>query len=147
MVSLESQAQALADAIDAVLPDWVERCVRSRLNEPLPDGVVAATATAGEQARLDVGGAVRRLLDADIDEQRVSPLELLRGAVRYPTEVLRGAGAPGVERDDFSRSRFPDDDYDLTPATWADVDPSLVDVGIAWGAAKAFVHKRRHGST
>jgi hypothetical protein len=64
--------------------------------------------------------------------------------VQYPTEVLRDAGAPAVERDKFSRERFPDDDYDLTPATWADIHPSLADLGIAWGAAKAFEHKRRH---
>ena len=147
MVSLDEQANALADAIDDVLPDWVERCVRARLLEPVPDEVAAAARTAGEQARLDVGAAIRRLLEADVDDQRGNPLALLRGAVRYPTEVLRAAGAPAVERDDFSRERFPDDDYDLTPATWADVDPSLVDLGIAWGAAKAFVHRQRHGST
>ncbi len=134
----------MADAIEALLPDWVERCVRSRLNEPIPDDVVAAARAAGEQARLDVGAAVRRLLEADVDEQRGSPLELLRGAVRYPTEVLRAAGAPAVERDRFSLDRFPDDDYDLTPATWSDIDPTLLDLGIAWGAAKAFVHRQRH---
>jgi hypothetical protein len=144
---LEEQAEALADAIDALLPDWVERCVRDRLNPPVPDDVLAAARSAGEQARAEVGVAVRRLLEADVDEQRGNPLDLLRRAVRYPTEVLRAAGAPAVDRDDFSRSRFPDDDYDLTPATWADVDPSLADLGIAWGAAKAFVHRQRHMRT
>ena len=72
---------------------------------------------------------------------------MLRDAVRYPTEVLRAAGAPAVDRDRFSTDRFPDDDYDLTPATWSDIDPSLLDLGIAWGAAKAFVHRQRHRST
>jgi hypothetical protein len=147
VVSIDEQARALADAIDDVLPDWIERCVRARLNDPVPDDVVAAARAAGEQARLDVGAAIRRLLEADVDDQRGNPLELLRGAVRYPTEVLRAAGAPAVDRDRFSVDRFPDDDYDLTPATWSDVDPSLFDLGIAWGAAKAFVHKQRHRST
>ena len=73
-----------------------------------------------------------------------NPLALLRTAVRYPTKVLHDAGAPVVERDKFSRERFPDDDYDLTPANWSDIDPSLLDLGIAWGAAKAFEHKQRH---
>jgi hypothetical protein len=63
--------------------------------------------------------------------------------VRYPTEVLRRAGVPPVERDRFARESFPDDDYDLSPATWADVAPSLTELGITWGAAKAFEHKRR----
>ena len=39
---------------------------------------------------------------------------------------------------------FPDDDYDLSPATFADVDPRLTEPGLAWGAAKAFTHLQRH---
>jgi hypothetical protein len=64
--------------------------------------------------------------------------------VRFPTRVLRGAGVPPVERDPFATAAFPADDYDLSPATWADIDPALTDPGIAWSAAKAFEHKRRH---
>jgi hypothetical protein len=143
MPTIAEHALALADAIDAVLPAWVERRVRDRLGV-VPDDVAAAAAEAGERARQEVGGAIRELLLRDVDEQRGNPLALLRAAVRYPTEVLRAAGAPAVERDKFSRERFPDDDYDLTPANWSDLDPSLLDLGIAWGAAKAFEHKRRH---
>jgi hypothetical protein len=50
-----------------------------------------------------------------------------------------------VERDPFAERAFPDDLYDLSPASFADVDPELAEVAITWGAAKAFVHKRRHG--
>jgi hypothetical protein len=145
MPTIAEHAVALADAIDAVLPAWVERCVRHRLGV-VPKDVAAAAAEAGKRARQEVGGAIRELLLRDVDEQRGNPLALLRAAVRYPTEVLRAAGAPAVERDKFSRERFPDDDYDLTPANWSDLDPSLLDLGIAWGAAKAFEHKRRHRS-
>ncbi|HUP86464.1 MAG TPA: hypothetical protein VM143_12420 [Acidimicrobiales bacterium] len=141
--TLEEHAVALADAIDAVLPAWVERCVRSRLTT-VPRIVVVAAREAGEQARAEVGGAVRELLLRDVDDQRVNPLALLRAAVRYPTQVLLEAGATAVERDKFSRERFPDDDFDLSPANWSDIDPSLGELGIAWGAAKAFVHKQRH---
>ena len=148
MPSLTEHALALADAIDTVLPDWVERCVRGRLTggagADLPPPIAAATAEAARRAKDDVGSAVRDLLLRDVDEQRGNPLALLRGAVRYPTAVLHAAGVPAVERDKFSRERFPDDVYDLTPATWSDLDPSLLDLGIAWGAAKAFEHKRRH---
>jgi hypothetical protein len=38
----------------------------------------------------------------------------------------------------------PDDRYDLTPRTFADVDPSLHELGIVWGAVKARAHLRRH---
>ena len=115
----------------------------ARLSTPTP-ATRAAAREAGQRAREEIGGAVRTLLFADVDEQRGNPLALLRRAVRYPTEVLHAAGAPVVERDKFSRERFPDDDYDLTPANWSDVHPSLQDLGLTWGAAKAFVHKQRH---
>ncbi|HEY3809796.1 MAG TPA: hypothetical protein VGL49_00065, partial [Acidimicrobiales bacterium] len=80
----------------------------------------------------------------DIDAQRTTPLALLRHAVRVPTEVLRDAGMAPVARDRFAREAFPDDDFDLSPASWADIDPALTELGITWGAAKAFEHRRRH---
>jgi len=88
--------------------------------------------------------AVRALLAADIDDQRSTPLTLLRSAVRYPTEVLRAAGVPAVERDPIQARLLPDDLYDLSPARFADVDPALAEPGMVWGAAKAFAHRRRH---
>ncbi len=87
---------------------------------------------------------MRALLEADIDDQRTTPLALLRTAVRYPTEVLWAAGVPAGARDRFVEEAFPDDIYGLSPASFAEVDPGLADVGISWGAAKAFEHKRRH---
>ena len=68
----------------------------------------------------------------------------MRSAVRYPTEVLAAAGVPPVVRDAFAVEAFPDDLYDLTPGSFTDLDPDLGDVGIAWGAAKAFVIRARH---
>ena len=99
---------------------------------------------AGGRA-VEVGAAVRALLALDIDEQRSTPLSLLREAVRYPTEVLRRAGVEPVgERDDVRVRLFPDDVYDLSPAAFADVDPRLTEPGLVWGAAKAYEHLRRH---
>lgn len=143
---MDEHATALADAIDEVLPAWVERCVRRIATAwgqaPVDRDVIAAAAAA---AAADVGPRVRALLAADVDEQRTTPLALLRGAVRYPTEVLRDAGVPPVERDPYDEDAFPDDVYGLTPATWTDVDERLGPLGLAWGAAKAWEHKRRHG--
>lgn len=140
-------ATALADAIEVAIPGWVERCVARRAaaaGRALDPDLVAATADAGARARAEVGAQVRRLLAMDIDEQRANPLSLLRGAVRYPTGVLRNAGVPVVEsRDDFAVRAFPDDVYDLAPATWSDVDPSLQGPGITWGAWKAYTHLSR----
>ena len=48
-------------------------------------------------------------------------------------------------RDEFAERTFPDDVYDLSPASFADVDPALHEPGLMWGAAKAHVilHRRR----
>lgn len=152
MTSPEGQllayAAELGTGIESALPAWVQRSVERVMTAwsgEVPDPVRRAAAVAGDQARLDVGRAVRDLLASDIDAQTTTPLALVRAAVRYPTEVLRGAGVPPVDRDPFSQRAFPDDIYDLTPASLPDVAPELADVGLAWGAAKAFVHKRRHG--
>ncbi len=148
-VTMQQHARALADGVDAALPGWVERSVQRVLVAQrgwADPEVMASARAAGERARADVAPRVRALLADDIDDQRTNPLSLLRQAVRYPTEVLRQAGVQRVERDRFSEQRFPDDDYDLTPASFSDVDPALFEPGIAWGAAKAWLHKQRHGT-
>jgi hypothetical protein len=144
--SIEEYAEALADGIERALPGWVAGCVERVMRAwagQLPVEVERAAEHAARQAQRETGTAIRALLMADIAEQRTTPLALLRQAVRYPTEVLRQAGVPPFERDHFARHAFPDDDYDLSPATWADIDPALTELGITWGAAKAFEHKRR----
>ena len=146
---MEPHATALADAIVAALPGWVERSVVRVLGASggaAPDpAVLDAARDAGRRAASEVGGQVRALLEADIDDQRTTPLALLRSAVRYPTAVLEGAGVPPVERDPVQVRLLPDDVYDLSPATFADVDPALAEPGMVWGAAKALAHRRRHG--
>ena len=144
---MEEEAAALADAIEAALPGWVERSVERVMaawKGDVDDDVRAAAAAAGRQAAAEVGPQVRALLDADIDEQPTTPLALVRGAVRFPTAVLRNAGVPHVRRDDQQERLFREDIYDLSPATFADVDPALAEVGLRWGAAKAYEHLQRH---
>lgn len=139
-------AGALADAVDAALPRWVERCVRRLVvahRGVVDEEVLARARAAGEQARVEIGGRLRALVALDIDEQRTNPLAVLRAAVRYPTEVLRAAGVPEVVRDEFAVRQFPDDVYDLTPASWRDIDESLHEPGMIWGAWKAHQHLQR----
>ena len=119
--AVAERAEVLAAAVEAALPAWVERSVERLLVawSGKADGAVMDEArAAGRAARADVGARVRSLLDADIDEQPSGPLAVLRSAVAYPAGVLRAAGVPPVERDAFSEEHFPDDDYDLTPATF-----------------------------
>lgn len=147
--AVDDYARTLADAIAAAIPGWVtgavERVMASR-SLAMTAETRRAAAAAGSRAQAEAGAAIRGLLEADIDEQRSTPLTLLRQAVRYPTRVLQEARVPPAARDRFAERAFPDDVYDLTPASLADVDPALTDPGIAWGAAKAFEHKRRHRS-
>jgi hypothetical protein len=146
---IHAYAEVLADGLEAAIPTWVVGSIQRIMMAwagRIPPVVAEAAEAAGQRALSDTGTAVRALLMSDIDDQRTTPLALLRRAVRYPTEVLRSAGVPPVERDRFSIEAFPDDDYDLSPTSFADVDPALAEAGIAWGAAKAFAHKRRHGS-
>lgn len=143
---MQEHGTRLADAIEVALPGWVERSVARRLPGAGP-AVRAAAAAAGTRAGAEVGAEVRALLALDIDIQTTTPLSLLRAAVRYPAEVLEEASAPPVGRDREQERLFPGDVYDLTPATFADVDPALGDLGLAWGAAKAFTHLRRQAPT
>ena len=133
----------LSEGIRQALPKWVVTAVESRLPQ-MGAEIREAAEAAGLAAAAEIGGEVVRLLAADVDDQRENPLAVLRRAVRYPTEVLIAAGAVPVERDDFAINRFPDDIYDLTPASFGDIHPDLQTPGLTWGAAKAFVHRRRH---
>jgi hypothetical protein len=143
---LAQYATDLADGIDAALPGWVEAQVARIMvawSGEVPDAVREEGGRAGRAARDELGPQVRALLALDIDEQRTNPMTILRTAAAYPTAVLRSTGVPPVERDANAEAQFPDDDYDLVPTRFADLDPSLHDAGLLWGAAKAHVHLQR----
>jgi hypothetical protein len=143
---VDEYAEALTEAVEKALPGWVERSVRGLLiayRGAADADTMAAARAAGELARTEVGAELRALLSLDVDEQRRNPLAVLRGAVRYPTAVLRAAGVPEVVREEFAERTFPEDVYDLSPATWKDIDESVHDVGIIWGAWKAQQHLQR----
>jgi hypothetical protein len=149
--ALAGHARTLADAVDAAIPRWIDLSIRRVLadqgiavDEALERRIEAAAADAGAEG----GRRVRALLATDVDAQAANPLAVLRSLVGHATAVLRAAGARPAARDEFRERAFPDDVYDLSPATFADVDPSLHEPGIVWGAAKAHVHlarRRREG--
>lgn len=146
LVALDAYAAALAEGIVAALGPWVERSVAevcTRSGSMLTGDLRRRAQAAGVEATAELAPQVRALLALDIDEQRVGPLELVRRAVPWPTEVLRQAGVVAVDRDEAARAMFPEDDYDLTPTSFRDLDPSLHEPGLEWGAAKAHVHLSR----
>ena len=144
---LAELGEELAAAVSGAVPGWVTRCVDALLSPDTPgrDRVMAEAEEAGRQAQRAVADRLKALLSADVDAQRSTPLAVVRDAVSYPTEVLRRAQVPPVPRDPFVSERFPDDPYGLTPASLQAMDPELGELAIAWGAAKAMAHRRRHG--
>ena len=139
---LDRYADTLAAAIEGALPGWVQQRVAQVMvawRGEVPDDVALQATAAGRSAAADIGPRVRALLMTDVDEQPTGPLAVVRGAVRWPTAVLAAAGAPAVRRDEFVERTFPDDVYDLAPASFGDLDPALQEAGLTWGAAKAHV--------
>ncbi len=132
---------ALLTAASAAVPVWLTMCVR-RVAEAQGLEMVSleeSTLTMVERTATETLSRLAALLGTDVDEQRANPLDILRDAIGGPTAVLRAAGAQPVARDRFAEERFPNDVFDLTPATWADIDESLVEPGLTWGAWKAAV--------
>lgn len=141
---LADYARGLAEATDAELDGWIRRSVADRAPADVaPADLEQVTATAIAAARSHVLPRLRILLAADIAEQRTGPLDMLRSAVRFATAALDELGARPVERGEFEERTFPDDRFDLSPASFADVAPALHEPGLLWGAAKAHVHLRR----
>ena len=127
---LVSEAARVADA-------WgLTATARARVDDELPGA--AATATERVTAELT------ELLALDPADQRATPLEIVRSAVREPSEVLRAAGVSPVVRDELDERHLPGDVYDLTPRALGDLgDPDLGPELLAWGLAKARVLRAR----
>jgi hypothetical protein len=145
---MDDYSAALADAVEAALPGWVRRCVIARLTAaggvttPAAEELIAAAQVEAVEATMP---ELRSFLELDVDDQRTNPLALLRRAVRFPTAVLAELGVPPVRRSEFDVRLFPDDLYALSPATWGDVDETVHDPGLFWGAwkAKTVLDRRR----
>ena len=136
----ESATADLIDAIDKVVEGWLVRVAETVF--VAGNGVLTGDFRRAAQAAAREGATwtmtkLHAALEVDVDAQRVNPLQILRDAVRFPTEVLLAAGIPTLQRDEFDVKINPDDVYGIGPAHWNDVDESLTEPGIIWGAAKA----------
>ncbi len=144
---MEQYGEKLALAVDVVIGDWIEasvaRVARAQLGS-VPDDLADAARTAGEAARSEVSTALAALLATDIDDQVTTPLAIVRQAGAHATRVLREAGISPVGRDPFSEERFPADVYGIGPARLVELSEGCHEAGIAWGAAKAHLHRSRH---
>lgn len=140
---METVATELLDAAVAATSGWVRRCVAQVATAQGIAVEAAAIDDAAERAQAFVERRLGELLRTDIDAQRTTPLSIFRDAVRFPVEVLHGAGATPVHRSDTTRWAFPNDPFDITPANLADIGDDVHGAGIVWGAAKAGMHLQR----
>jgi hypothetical protein len=143
----------LADCVIAAVPDWIARVIEERFGDwtrasgagdQAQSDIARLAREAGARAQDAVAEPLRAMLSADIDEQRTTPLALVRPLIAFATAILSEAGVPHVVRDEFAASRFPDDIYGLTPASLAVLGDGVGEVALTWGAAKAMAHRRRH---
>lgn len=129
----------LLETMQTVTERWMRSLVDRVLTEQGLASMVdtermdRAISESGRRLLAEVGD----LLARDAWEQRRNPLELVRQATVGLTTELAAAGARPVARDEFKERSFPDDVFDLAPATWSDVHPDLHEVGLEWGAWKA----------
>jgi hypothetical protein len=142
-------AEIAADLLDAMvdaIPAWVRRTVEARaagseiaLDEPQRGRIaqVASDLAAALTPQLE------QVLTADVDGGSGSPLAVVRSGTGTLNDLLDELGIPRPARDDFSVSRFPEDRHDIGPAAFVDIDESVHEPGIMWGAARAHVHLRR----
>lgn len=140
---LAAAGAALLDGLDRHIPVWVEGRVVGLVvawRGQADDGSRAAAAAAGSAVAATVMPALERLLAPDGAEPAASPLDVVRRSLGPATTALDELGVPPVVRDEFSETRFPDDVYDLSPASFADIHPDLHEPGLLWGAAKAHRH-------
>ena len=146
---LQEAGDGILEGVERELPGYLVRRVGWILDAW--DRLDAATREQADQDALAVAaiaGArvvteLRALFATDPVEQRSTPLEVVRRAVREPTVLLAGLGVPPVARDEFEERSWPDDVYGLTPHTLGDLgDPDLAPLHLAWGMAKARVLRR-----
>lgn len=142
------------------VPDWVRRCVER--------GVANATARAGAwwsigaeesqalyrstelvgwKAAEEVEGKVSELLAAVEDLQPVAPraLLVLQEAVAYPTGVLLRASVPKAARDRSAIKAYPDDVYNISPRSLAELHPMAPELFASWEEARLAVVRERYG--
>ncbi len=148
---LRRTGEEIVTGVERALPGWAhaqaERIVDAWGHHEGDERreILDRARAAGEEAARRIAAELQDVIERDPDDHRVTPLQVVRTAYQEVTVVLREAGIPPVERDEFAERSFPDDDYGFAPDTLEDLgDEDLAPLHLAWGVAKATVHKARH---
>jgi hypothetical protein len=143
-------SDAIVTGVERELPGWVHvQVVRiadawGRLAEDERARLDAGTDAVARATTARVVDHLRALLGADPQEQRATPLQVVRTSYEEPTALLASFEIPAVERDEFDERAWPDDRYGLVPRSLGDLgDPDLGPLLLAWGMAKTAVLRGR----
>ena len=117
------------------MPPWLQRfavdeCGRRGLD---PDSIEPDLELVARDAADTALTDLADLLATDVDEQRTTPLSLLRASTAPISEFVHRHAPAGAA--DSGAGRGGHDP--AGPATWSDVDPALHVPGLTWGAWKA----------
>ncbi len=132
--------QSLLAAISASFQPWLISLVKNRSGL---DSLPTEVANAVHQASVAAIANVETLVTSDIDVAMSGPLEQMRRAVAPVNLVLDEHGFERPARDPIDTEMRPHDVHDLGPMSFLDLGPEVHEAGIAWGAAKAYLHVRR----
>ena len=147
---LREAGDAIVAGVERELAGWVERSVThildawGRTSRDVRARAERDALVAGRTATARITEELRALFALDPEQQRSTPLEIVRRAYREPTAVLAAAGIPPVERDEFAERAWPDDTYGLVVHGLGELgDEELAPLQLAWGMAKAKVVRAR----
>ena len=132
-----SRGAALERSILDSLPGWIRHQVSLRVDDPDRGRQEAAI----DAVMADVTARLDRLVAAPVTDPHSGPLECIRQSLGPVTALLRELGVEPPDRDPFDERARPADRYALGPMSFAELSPAVHEAGIAWGAAKAYLHR------
>lgn len=148
-IDIATVASELHRAAADAAPSWAVRRVDAVATAqglgPIDNDRLTAI---GREVGRFIDDELGRLLTADIDAQRTTPLSVFRAAVAIPTALLEALGARPVRRGAPQSWEVADDPYGLAPSNLAEVGDGVHQAGMMWGASKAGLHlqRRRDGA-
>ena len=141
---MDEGAARLVDGVERLGAAWVVAAVTGivdawgRLDPAARVDTLAAAQTSGEAAAARVAAELRTFFATGVSEQRTTPLAIIKSLRVEATAVLRDAGIPEVERDEFETLAFPDDVYAIVLKSPVELgDEELGGALLAWGMGKA----------
>lgn len=133
----------LVIAVDAAIRPWLYSVVDERCGGSIPAEIEVAVHSAIDEAAIRAHDLITELATARPETPLSGPLERLRRAVQPVTDMLAEAGVQTPRRDPVDIEMRPDDLYGIGPLAFTDLSTQVHEAGIAWGAAKAYIHTRR----